>query len=62
MMGNSSRFKAEGYGDKYKICLQGHSLFYLSVRSFKNYFQTSEFIFPSLHAFPRNVYEKLRQI
>lgn len=51
MMGNSSRFKAEGYGDKYKICLQGHSLFYLSVRSFKNYFQTSEFIFviPSYH-------------
>lgn len=46
MVGKSSRFFKEGYDQpKYKLDINGQSVFEKSVRSFENYFDTDKFLF-----------------
>ena len=46
MVGRSSRFFNEGYAlPKYQLDLNGHSVFYHAVNSFRGYFKTDFFLF-----------------
>lgn len=46
MVGKSSRFFKEGYEQpKYKLAINGESVFEKSVRSFESYFKTDKFLF-----------------
>lgn len=45
MMGQSSRFKNEGFGDKYRLPVGSRSLFSQSLLSFRKYFSSATFFF-----------------
>jgi molybdopterin-guanine dinucleotide biosynthesis protein A len=45
MAGESRRFREAGYGDKYRLPLNGVPLFDHAVGSFSHYFASAEFLF-----------------
>jgi hypothetical protein len=45
MAGESQRFRDAGYGDKYRLTLEGVPLFDHAVKSFSYYFGSEEFLF-----------------